>query len=188
MVRRWSYLASNKVKHSSIKIKLKPVLIKKGFKNTVRFRRNYSSLSKIFKKRYSFRKIKNSSFTLVTNSFSWAKFYLSSTFYEKRSQFREVLPFNPNLTQSIIRAQMLSSAEHSSTKFINFNLKSKKLASLVKISSSSIFFSSKVNYTFLLNLNWGTSVAFRSYNLLLAQRKIIVLALLLQLFKNHVII
>lgn len=188
MVRRWSYIASNKLKHSSIKIKLKPILIKKGFKSTVRFRRNYSTLSKIFKKRYSFRKIKNSNFTLVTNSFSWAKFYLSLTFYEKRNQFREILPFSANLTQNNIKAQILSSAEHSRAKFTNFKPKSKKLPSLVRINNNNIFFSSKMNYDFLLNFNWGISIASRSYSLLLAQRKIIVLTILLQLFKNYVVI
>jgi hypothetical protein len=183
MVRRWSYLASDKIEYVVIKAKLKPVLFKKGFKYTVRFRKNFSSISKVSKKRYSFRKIKNSNFPLIINSFAWAKSYLNLTFIEKKIQFKEMLLPNSSMSQNNFKAHMLSGFVHNNVKFLNLKLK-KKSASSIRILSNFIFFSSVINYNNLININWIAELSTRSFNFLLSVKKLMILCVLLRLHQK----
>jgi hypothetical protein len=166
---------------ASVKFDLKPILIRKGFKRTVRFKKNYSNISKIFKKRYSFRKIKNSNFLLILNSFAWAKFYLNLTFYEKKNQFKKIIPFSSSINQKNFKAHMLSNVKSSSINFMGFSSKSKKPLKSIKISNSHVFFCSPNKYDNLLNFNWGAEIATKSFKEILNLRKIMVICILMQL-------
>jgi aminopeptidase-like protein len=126
MIRRWSYIASDKIEQNYIKQSLKPILIKKGFKQTVRFRKNHFKISKILKKRYSTRKIKNSNFSLIINAFSWSKFYIYASNYEKRAQYKYILPSKITAKSQNLESLIHANFKTNVVKFKIFNAKNKK--------------------------------------------------------------
>lgn len=181
MVRRWSYLVPDKLEYFKTKYSLKPILIKKGFKHSVRFRKNYVSLSKVFRKKYSLRKIKNNNFLLIVNAFNWAEFYTNSMCYEKKSQYKSVLPFNNRLKQSYINAYFGSSVNKGITLLSRSNFKNSKLISTVRLTNDSLYFTPIEVYTSLAALNWAGRVARLNYDLTLTLRKLMTLCVLIKL-------
>jgi hypothetical protein len=179
MIRRWSYIASDNIEQNHMKMSLKPILIKKGFKQTVRFKKNHFKITKILKKRYSTRKIKNSNFGLITNAFLWSRFYIYSSNYEKKSQYKYALPSKINANPQNIESFLQASSKNSLVKFKIFNAKNKKEVNLIKVLGKHAFFTDMVNYSNLIANSWSYELIKTNYLTLLSVRSILVLNVLL---------
>ena len=179
MIRRWSYIASDNIEQNYMKISLKPILIKKGFRQTVRFKKNHFKVTKILKKRYSTRKIKNSNFGLIINAFLWSRFYIYSSNYEKKNQYKYVLPSKINTKPQSIESFLQANTKSSLVKFKIFNTKNKKEVNLIKVLGKHVFFAGMTSYNSLAANNWSYGLIKTNYLVLLAIRSILVLNVLL---------
>jgi len=91
MVRRWSYIDNSARSNFSDSALSGPGLreayLKKNFRNNVRSKKVQHSLTKISRKRYSFRKLKNSAIVLLWHASSWAHYNRQSKLLQSKELF-----------------------------------------------------------------------------------------------------
>ena len=91
MVRRWSYIdnsvRSNFPDSAPSGTELTEAYLKKNFRNNVRSKKVQHNLTKISRKRYSFRKLKNSAIILLWHASSWAHYNRQSKLLQGKELF-----------------------------------------------------------------------------------------------------
>ena len=91
MIRRWSYIDSpahcNFPNSAPLGSELTQAYLKKNFRNNVRSKKLQHSLTRVSRKRYSFRKLKNSAIVLLWHASSWAYYNRQSKLLQSRELF-----------------------------------------------------------------------------------------------------
>lgn len=184
MVRRWSYIASDNISGVGVKKSLKQILIKKSFKHTVRFRKNYPKISKILRKKYAHRKVKNSNYAFILNAFMWAKFYIAASSYEKKKHYKYVLPPKLTAKSDTAPAHIVSQSTAKIVNFVPLSLKNKNYLSAVKVIEGCVFFNSVKTRSALTKISWTNSFINNSYSRLLSIRSIMRISVLTHIIKK----
>ena len=91
MIRRWSYIDNsshcNFPDSAPLGSELTQTYLKKNFRNNVRSKKLQHNLTRVSRKRYSFRKLKNSAIVLLWHASSWAYYNRQSKLLQSRELF-----------------------------------------------------------------------------------------------------
>ena len=106
MVRRWSYLTDFEQQampnSATAGSELLEAYLKRNFRNNVRSKKLQHGLTKVTRKRYSFRKLKNNSFTLLLHASSWAYYIRQSKLSQSKNLFFDCISVSADAKRSLL--------------------------------------------------------------------------------------
>lgn len=175
MIRRWSYIDSsvhcNFPDSAPLGSELTRTYLKKNFRNNVRSKKLQHNLTRVSRKRYSFRKLKNSAIVLLLHASSWAYYNRQSKLLQSRELFFTYFGVHYSVKSELLLLKARAVSSNANLKFMKpgFTTYGRGLA---QNPSTAALGHSKDTFNNLLTLPAKVSLSFRRVSTLLILNKI----------------
>jgi len=175
MIRRWSYIDNSA--HCSLPDSaalgsgLTQTYLKKNFRNNVRSKKLQHNLTRVSRKRYSFRKLKNSAIVLLWHASSWAYYNRQSKLLQSRELFFTYFEVRYSNKPELLLLKSKAVSPNANLKFMKSGFTAQGRGLAQNPSTAALRHSANV-FNNLLTLPTKVSLSFRRVSTLLILNKI----------------